>query len=60
MFKFEYDEKLDGILNLVVKFEVNKINVLIKDLNLFLWGIWCLLVVIWLVIEDNWWCEFVM
>ncbi len=32
MLKFEYDEKADGSLNLVVKFEANKINALIKIL----------------------------
>ncbi|AXV64983.1 DUF2066 domain-containing protein [Pseudoalteromonas lipolytica] len=54
MLKFEYDEKADGTLNLVVKFEANKINALIKDLNLPLWGTRRPLVAIWLAIEDNW------
>ena len=54
MLKFEYDEKADGQLNLVVKFEANKINALIKELNLPLWGTRRPLVAIWLAIEDNW------
>jgi len=54
MLKFEYDEKADGSLNLVVKFEANKINALIKDLGLPLWGTRRPLVAIWLGIEDNW------
>lgn len=54
MLKFEYDEKVDGTLNLVVKFEANKINALVKELNLPLWGTRRPLVAIWLAIEDNW------
>ena len=54
MLKFEYDEKSDGSLNLVVKFEANKINALLKDLGLPLWGTRRPLVAIWLAIEDNW------
>ncbi|URQ91670.1 DUF2066 domain-containing protein [Pseudoalteromonas sp. SCSIO 43101] len=54
MLKFEYDEKADGSLNLVVKFEANKINALLKDLGLPLWGTRRPLVAIWLAIEDNW------
>tara|TARA_Y100000782_G_C10163134_1_gene256483 strand:- start:731 stop:1786 length:1056 start_codon:yes stop_codon:yes gene_type:complete len=54
MLKFEYDEKADGSLNLVVKFEANKINALIKELGLPLWGTRRPLVAIWLAIEDNW------
>jgi hypothetical protein len=54
MLKFEYDEKADGTLKLVVKFEANKINALIKELNLPLWGTRRPLVAIWLAIEDNW------
>lgn len=52
--KFEYDEKANGQLNLVVKFEARKINELIKELNLPLWGVQRPLVAIWLGIEDNW------
>ena len=54
MLKFEYDEKANGQLNLVVKFEARKINELIKELNLPLWGVQRPLVAIWLGIEDNW------
>ncbi|WP_257325668.1 DUF2066 domain-containing protein [Pseudoalteromonas rhizosphaerae] len=54
MLKFEYDEKANGQLNLVVKFEANKINALVKELNLPLWGTRRPLVAIWLAIEDNW------
>lgn len=54
MLKFEYDERVDGTLKLVVKFEANKINALIKELNLPLWGTRRPLVAIWLAIEDNW------
>jgi hypothetical protein len=54
MLKFEYDEKVNGQLKLVVKFEARKINTLIKELNLPLWGIQRPLVAIWLGIEDNW------
>ncbi len=54
MLKFEYNEKADGSLNLVVKFEANKINALLKDLGLPLWGTRRPLVAIWLAIEDNW------
>ncbi|CAM3937415.1 MULTISPECIES: DUF2066 domain-containing protein [Pseudoalteromonas] len=54
MLKFEYDEKADGQLNLVVKFEANKINALVKELGLPLWGTRRPLVAIWLAIEDNW------
>ncbi|TMO72714.1 DUF2066 domain-containing protein [Pseudoalteromonas sp. S3785] len=53
MLKFEYDEKANGQLNLVVKFEARKINELIKELNLPLWGVQRPLVAIWLGIEDN-------
>lgn len=53
MLKFEYDEKPDGHLNLLVKFEANKINALVKELNLSLWGNRRPLIVIWLAIEDN-------
>ncbi len=54
MLKFEYDEKADGELNLVVKFEANKINALVKELDLPLWGTRRPLIAIWLAIEDNW------
>ncbi|MEJ2912475.1 DUF2066 domain-containing protein [Pseudoalteromonas sp. C12FD-1] len=54
MLKFEYDEKANGQLHLVVKFEARKINELIKELNLPLWGVQRPLVAIWLGIEDNW------
>lgn len=53
MLKFEYDEKANGQLNLLVKFEANKINALIKELNLPLWGNRRPLIAIWLAIEDN-------
>lgn len=52
--KFEYDERANGQLDLVVKFEARKINELIKELNLPLWGVQRPLVAIWLGIEDNW------
>ncbi|WP_372762961.1 DUF2066 domain-containing protein [Pseudoalteromonas sp.] len=54
LLKFEYDENVAGQLKLVVKFEAQKINALIKDLNLPLWGVQRPLVAIWLAIEDNW------
>ncbi|WP_404340398.1 DUF2066 domain-containing protein [Pseudoalteromonas mariniglutinosa] len=54
MLKFEYEEESDGQLNLVVKFEEKKINALLKDLNLPLWGTRRPLVAVWLAIEDNW------
>ncbi|GAA61459.1 hypothetical protein P20652_3338 [Pseudoalteromonas sp. BSi20652] len=54
MLKFEYDERVNGELQLVVKFEARKINALIKELNLPLWGVQRPLVAIWLGIEDNW------
>ena len=54
MLKFEYDERANGQLKLIVKFEARKINALIKDLNLPLWGKQRPLVAIWLGIEDNW------
>ncbi|WP_024609805.1 DUF2066 domain-containing protein [Pseudoalteromonas sp. TB64] len=54
MLKFEYDERANGQLKLVVKFEARKINALIKELNLPLWGVQRPLVAIWLGIEDNW------
>jgi hypothetical protein len=53
MLKFEYDERIPGTLKLLVKFEARKINALIKDLNLPLWGAQRPLVAIWLGIEDN-------
>jgi len=53
MLKYEYDEKANGQLNLLVKFEANKINALIKELNLPLWGNRRPLIAIWLAIEDN-------
>ena len=49
-----YDERANGQLKLVVKFEARKINALIKELNLPLWGVQRPLVAIWLGIEDNW------
>jgi hypothetical protein len=52
--KFEYDERRNDELNLVVKFEATKINALIKELQLPLWGTQRPLVAIWLAIEDNW------
>ena len=54
LLKFEYDERVNGQLKLVVKFEARKINALIKELNLPLWGVQRPLVAIWLGIEDNW------
>ncbi|KTF19051.1 DUF2066 domain-containing protein [Pseudoalteromonas sp. 10-33] len=54
MLKFEYDERTVGQLKLVVKFEARKINALIKELSLPLWGSQRPLVAIWLGIEDNW------
>jgi uncharacterized protein len=54
MLKFEYDERANGQLKLVVKFEARKIDALIKELNLPLWGAQRPLVAIWLGIEDNW------
>ncbi|MBQ4832197.1 DUF2066 domain-containing protein [Pseudoalteromonas sp. MMG010] len=59
MLKFEYDEKRNGELNLVVKFEQTKINQLIKELQLPLWGVQRPLVAIWLAIEDNYQRELV-
>ncbi|ALS33447.1 hypothetical protein PTRA_a2345 [Pseudoalteromonas translucida KMM 520] len=54
MLKFEYDESTTGNLKLVVKFEARKINALIKELGLPLWGVQRPLIAIWLGIEDNW------
>ena len=53
MLKFEYDERIPGELKLLVKFEARKIDALIKELNLPLWGMQRPLVAIWLGIEDN-------
>ncbi|CAH9051747.1 hypothetical protein PSECIP111854_00824 [Pseudoalteromonas sp. CIP111854] len=59
MLKYEYLEVADGSTKIRVRFEPSKVEELVRDAQLPLWGNRRPLIAIWLVIEDNFRREFV-
>ncbi|KNC68607.1 hypothetical protein AC626_03670 [Pseudoalteromonas rubra] len=59
MLKYEYIESADGDIKIRVRFEADKVEQLVRDSNLPLWGNRRPMIAIWLVIEDNLRREFV-
>ncbi|MCF6435742.1 MULTISPECIES: DUF2066 domain-containing protein [Pseudoalteromonas] len=59
MLKYEYLDAQDGTVKIRVKFEPTKVEELVRDAQLPLWGNRRPLIAIWLAIEDNFRREFV-